>query len=449
MLKRDEVESLVKELIVGETGFIYIEMLDDVRCPQVGLNRPIKAGLCPLKSNFRFRCVSKSWNRHLSESFFRDAYISSRKESQVPPPVLGFLRKFPLTRTRTRARLAQESRNNVSSELSGISFLPYKNKSSAEQEDHPVIKLNFAKNFGSYRCYTKASPGFLPDDHINDSCSLLSNYQNINYTVRHVPASPGFLSNEYCDNDFTVILPYLEQDCNYQSLKIDFLLVEIYYLNTGLWESIKIIGGTFFWYTDYYDDGFVAYDQDRSNDRLQLIKLPEIWCSGYYRGNFSPSLCQSSNNFLQCAVLNYESFLDFRVCTLPKLLSGYGYDEVIKSGEWIPTYTVNFGMLDATLKDLRLENWVRHGYLVLPMDFHPSNPLLLVVKVSNKFFLCDIETPQLLDLISDKGIFSITVPYVLPHWPPPPIPKMKSLDQRFRSVKCLAKEESFLIRKDI
>ncbi|KAL3514182.1 hypothetical protein ACH5RR_026899, partial [Cinchona calisaya] len=383
-----------------------------------------------------FKCVSKSWNRHLSESFFRDAYISSRKESQVPPPVLGFLREFPLIRTRTRARLAQESRNNVSSELGGISFLPYKNKSSAEQEDHPVIKLNFAKNFGSYRCYTKASPGFLPDDHINDSCSLLSNYQNINYTVRHLPASPGFLSNEYCDNDFT--------GCGKVSKLVaaDKFRLDPYLLSTT-------VGGTFFWYTDYYDDGFVAYDQDRSNDRLQLIKLPEIWCSGYYLGKFSPSLCQSSNNFLQCAVLNYESFLDFRVCTLPKLLSGYGYDEVIKSGEWIPTYTVNFGMLDATLKDLGLENWARHEYLVLPMDFHPSNPLLLVVKVSNKFFLCDIETPQLLDLISDKGIFSITVPYVLPHWPPSPIPKMKSLDQRFRSVKCLAKEESFLIRKDI
>ncbi|KAL3514176.1 hypothetical protein ACH5RR_026893, partial [Cinchona calisaya] len=227
-------------------------------------------------------------------------------------------------------------------------------------------------------------------------------------------------------------------------VKIDFLLVEIYYSNTGLWKVSKLVaadkfrldpyllstkvGGTFFWYTDYYDDdGFVAYDQDRSNDRLQLIKLPEIWRSGYYLGNFSPSLCQSSNN----------------------LLSSYGYDEVIKSGEWIPTYTVNFGMLDATLKDLGLENWARHEFLVLPMDFHPSNPLLLVVKVSNKFFLCDVETPHLLDLISDKGIFFITVPYVLPHWPPSPIPKVKCLDQRFRSVKCLAKEESFLIPKDI
>src|SRR5262245_22913907 len=50
---------------------------------------------CSLKFIFRFKCVSKRWDRYLSGPLFRDAYISfSQKKSQVPtePPLLGFLR---------------------------------------------------------------------------------------------------------------------------------------------------------------------------------------------------------------------------------------------------------------------------------------------------------------------------------------------------------------------
>lgn len=44
---------------------------------------------CPVKSIFRFNCVSKTWDRSLSSSWFRMAYISFQEKSQVPRSLLG------------------------------------------------------------------------------------------------------------------------------------------------------------------------------------------------------------------------------------------------------------------------------------------------------------------------------------------------------------------------
>ncbi|KAL3514188.1 hypothetical protein ACH5RR_026905 [Cinchona calisaya] len=237
---------------------------------------------CPLKSNFRFKCVCKSWNRHLLGSFFRDSYISFRKKSQIPAPLLGFL------------RFRHEEPSSIRPGLGttpSISFVPTK---SNHDHDDPVINLDFAKQLFS-----------LPE---SDFWRL---YFKNGYDY-YLDASPGILSNEYGNNN----------------------------------------------------------DSSQPQDYIYIVQ----------------QCIPGTLDFFPANVIMIS-----RIYTLSKSLPSYGYDVVIRSGQWIPTYTVTFGMLCVTLADIGLKRWAQQ--FLVPADFHPSNPLLLVVKLGQRFFLCDVENP--------------------------------------------------------
>lgn len=308
---------------------------------------------CPVKSIFRFKCVSKTWDRSLSSSWFRMAYISFQEKSQVPRSLLGL---FNLKIERSMLVVS------IKPELRGpheFFFLP------TSTEGEPFTRISFLDRVGSFRGISNGLIlcGDHPDFHVFNPITrqLFSlprspfDFESMSSTgdsLKYRAASPGFVSSE-CDNDFKVVLPIVNE--LYGTYGQKFMLMGMYSSKTRLWKESRVvavgrfqvytgglstsIGGTFFWST--CDVRLLAYDPKTAENSVQLMRLPP-------RGRTSrfPTLCQSTNGFLQCAVDSHD-FPGFRVYILAKRLANYGYDHVVSSKEWIPTYTVRLDMLDA------------------------------------------------------------------------------------------------------
>ncbi|KAL3499269.1 hypothetical protein ACH5RR_038362 [Cinchona calisaya] len=94
-------------------------------------------------------------------------------------------------------------------------------------------------------------------------------------------------------------------------------LIDVYSSKTGRWKVSELvaaelflicstvpftstsIGGTFLWICIGAHDGcrLLVYDPDRANHRAQLISLPL-----FSRTARTPTLCESTDGFLQCAM---------------------------------------------------------------------------------------------------------------------------------------------------
>ncbi|KAL3514190.1 hypothetical protein ACH5RR_026907 [Cinchona calisaya] len=283
---------------------------------------------CPYKSIFRFKCVSKTWNRNLSDPLFGKAYVSLRTEIESPvvPPhlhVLGFFRcikslSVPIVRL----------------------------------EDEPSVRP-----LGRPRSWE--------------------------------------LSKLVAVDKFGVFDAMVSNN-----------------------NTTSVEGGTFLWFSSDID-GLIAYDPKGARDRVQMIQLPSLSIT-----NCPPSLCQSRKGFLQCAV-DVDQIGGFGMYTLARTLASYGYDEVILDKEWSLTYSVRFNIPDAIWIDPTYNRVKISDKCVIRIGFHLLNPLIVIFRMGNNIYTCDVENGGL-NLIPYKGyifpndLFSVLLPCVLPYWPTSP-----------------------------
>ncbi|XP_059661071.1 F-box protein At5g03970-like [Cornus florida] len=368
----------------------------------------------PLDSVFKFKCVSKTWNRLMSDPIFRAKYISRAKNSLLP--LLGFFRVTVDQQDRTTPKL---------------SFLP-------NCKERKFTNLDCIENYG----LTQGSPQGLMLCWSQQKRSRIYNdyvWEPVRNQWFPIPEEPKkgndfedwhFSDGLYCEEcskdgvvHFKVIRAMLHRASHH------ILTIKSFSSRTGNWTQSfltspsefslghqrykgRSVGGIFYWKVCGH---FAAYHPENEN-RMWLIKLPH---RSEREGYMDFILGQSPDGCLRFA-LNEKH--QFRMWDLKKRLSSYSLFESVASSEWKLKEVVSF-------KKFRLINYkatghdpytVRLNKYPTLMAFHPANSKLVYLRLGGRVFCYDFDT-RILEPIQYPGIVLIydgLIPYFQPPWLP-------------------------------
>ncbi|XP_059630297.1 F-box protein At5g03970-like [Cornus florida] len=368
----------------------------------------------PLHSVFKFKCVSKTWNRLISDPIFCINYQSQRKNS--PPPLLGF---FRVTLTNDQSILK-------------LSFL-------RNCKERKVTKLDYIEN---YLVIDSSPEGLI-------LCNL-ETFQGFNYFVCNPIRNQWFalptpnnghglsfvnLSCEECSKDgvvhFKVIAAFFEKE---EPATYDRLHIETFSSRTGEWSESFLtspsefslgksyggqsIDGIFYWKVGGH---FIAYDPNMGENRLWLIRLPARCTKKEHQPFMNFILGQSPDGCVRFAIDDRDQFI---VWDLKKKLSSYSLCHTIPSSEWMLKEVVGYKMLNiinyrATGGDPYIRQLKKYPSL---NAFHPRNSKLVYLRRGSVIFCYDFETRRV-ERIQYHGKGTVMAndrldPYFEPPWRP-------------------------------
>ncbi|XP_059631645.1 F-box protein At5g03970-like [Cornus florida] len=335
----------------------------------------------PLHSVFKFKCVSKTWNRLISGPIFCVNYQSHRKNSLSP--LLGFFRG---TLANDRSTLQ-------------LSFLP-------NCKERKVTNLDYIENYlvresspeGLIFCSLK----FVP--RLYYVCNPVKN-QWFALPTPNNGHDPSFvnLSCEECSKDgvvhFKVIAAFFEKE---EPATYDRIHIEAFSSRTGKWsESFltspsefsrrksnggRSIDGIFYWRVSGH---FAAYDPNMGENRLWLIRFPDRCCKREQSMKFI--LGQSPDGCLRFAIDEEDQF---RVWVLKKKLSSYSLCHTVPSSEWTLKEVVGYKKLNLINYNATSRNpYIRRLKKYPRLDsFHPRNSKLVYIRRGSVMFCYDFET---------------------------------------------------------
>ncbi|XP_058192749.1 F-box protein At5g03970-like [Rhododendron vialii] len=374
----------------------------------------------PVDSVFRFKSVSKRWNRLLSAPSFRSKYQSMRVgDAEVvlrSPVLLGFFQGSPFY-------VPKEIRDITTPRLS---FLPASQKTTYMKSRKFIDKLGcffVGSSNGIILCGRHPSTYYVCNpatDRVvqvpkpsNKTCGAMNVAIGFSYEEIHDAVSDT-LRGKY---------KVVQADLRTASeIRYDTLLVETYSSDTGVWEQSLLRGsipfllvpwwpstvlrGVIYW--SAYHSTIAAYDPNASHNWVWLIKLPQS------NGIQNFVLTESPDGMLHCGMDDRmdddasQLLLGFKIFKLQKNLESYGYTTMVSATEWIELYKFYY-------------NWRIDQYPHL-IAFCPLNPRYILIRFGLEITWCDVEEGRL-SLVGYDGNISSgyefhLFPYFLP-WPWP------------------------------
>ncbi|KAE9454169.1 hypothetical protein C3L33_13926, partial [Rhododendron williamsianum] len=315
----------------------------------------------PVDSVFRFKSVSKRWNRLLSTPSFRSKYQSMRVgDAEVvlrSPVLLGFFQGSP-------SYVPKEIRDITTPRLS---FLPASQKTTYMKSRKFIDKLDcffVGSSNGIILCGRHPSTYYVCNP-VTDRVVQVPKPSN--KTCGAMNVAIGFLYEEIHDavsdtlrGKYKVVRADLRTT---SEVRYDTLLIETYSSDTGVWEQSVLRGsipflliprwpsivlrGVFYW--SAYHSTIAAYDPNASHNWVWLIKLPQS------TGIQNCVLAESPDGMLHCGMddrmdddagqllLGYILIrfgLEMAWCDVEEgSLSPVGYDGNISSGDDIDIYS--------------------------------------------------------------------------------------------------------------
>ncbi|KAL2557899.1 F-box protein [Forsythia ovata] len=344
----------------------------------------------PPKVVFKFRCVSKRWNKIINSPFFLRSYGERRKGS-FAGSLLGFMHGFMQNKT----RYTYTCGNPHLPSKPPIRILPLL----GDQIFTVPSKLGYfiSASNGLVLCGHQPMTYYVMNLLTKKWVSLPSPHSA--YEVKSIEL--------VCEESTTQLVANYKvvRTCIPSDLEVDNkLTIQTYSSKTGKWaESILVatsnplslcdppivLNGVFHW--SVFEKYIAVYDSNdigREN-HLQMIKNPPA-----ERMLVSSVFSRSSDGLLWCG---YYTGLSMQIWTLPKGENGYKRSCNIPAKDWSLVHTVT---LDSLCNDYSALSYLReelkNGHLDLYMlALIPWNPLIVVFRIDETIFLYNAESKSM------------------------------------------------------
>ncbi|KAJ0692589.1 putative F-box domain-containing protein [Helianthus annuus] len=372
----------------------------------------------PLKSLFKFKCVSKHWQTLISQRSFSQFYISRMLTSNTASCSLPFRILYRYMYDRKIEDILDRFRpENYSSSVLYLS-----------RDQHLDIKFKvLAVSNGLMLCWSFSNRVYHVCDPLTRQWVTLGRKKVYNYGPSPSFNWEGFVSSVNEDN---VVTSYRIVRVGKLKSPSHYLSLDMYSSETGEWVDYRLpcpnpiafpkhgagpisFNGILHWFI--YDHGMVAFDPYMDPKSCRLIPFPadrdaqsEVTHDGLYQ---LCDGCQGKLRFFQVAP-DTSSFHCFSMWVLKD------YDK----GEWCSEFKVT--RRDLSSSDPELKSWLMKATF-LPLSFHPFDldivymrcvELACVVSYSMHNRKLEVACkPTGVDALS----WRVVVPFMIPRWPTP------------------------------
>ncbi|CAL5368053.1 unnamed protein product [Camellia sinensis] len=384
----------------------------------------------PLKSLFKFKCVSKNWFSRISDPFFSRLYVSRKLNSPSLPPFrllyrYVYVSHFPQILNRLSPDSPRVYPSHNFSVLSLSTFREY------QQDDQ--YKILASSNGLLLFCSLKSRLLYYVSDPVTKQWVCLPNPNTPLRHRRRVFVNEGFIALSDHNNLITSYKVVRLQWHSWESSNLNF---ETYSSETGEWDAYRlscsqpvrllkkgcpfVYNGAVHWFC--YRNRILAFDPYKNVEECRLIYLPnyrdfetERMYEGLYR---LCEECQGKLRYFEAAPHITEPF-----CFSMWVMKDYD------NGVW-----------DLVHRATRGEIWSVDPHICgilldccfLPLAYHPFNLDIVYLRCKERTCIVayNIRTKQLevscnlVGLLEDLS-WRVVIPFVLPTWPRP-LPKQAS-----------------------
>ncbi|XAR71198.1 hypothetical protein NMG60_11028355 [Bertholletia excelsa] len=374
----------------------------------------------PVKSVFRFKCVSKHWCSLIRDRWFARIYVSRKlSSSDLSPFRILYRYIYVSVFEQVLERLNPDA---YKSKNSSVLFL----SSFEEQQQADQFKVLAASN-GLLLCCLLGPLMYYVCDPVTKQWVALPKPRSVIMSRHPIFFGEGLVT---LLNEENVVTSYRVVRVEWLSVLSDHLNFETYSSETGEWKELRLscpspvrllkrgspflFNGAMHWYTD--ENGLVAFDPYKNVKECRLIKLPgevslESKCKedGIYR---LCGECQGQLRYFEVAPDRKESF-----CFSMWVITDYDRQE------WELKHRVKRSEIWSD--DPHISSYLgRVSFVPLTYDRLNSDLVYLRCVERSCIVAYNIGTKQLevschpIGIVEDLS-WRVVIPFVLPIWPAP------------------------------